>query len=377
MESTPRKRRSRSSSFGTIEKLPSGRYRAKYTVGAKRYTAPTPLGLATHETKLDASKALARVQTALADGTWRAPGAPDPDAMTFEQFVEDWRTRSRVQTRTREWHDGLLRNRLLPTFGPMRLVDVTPAVVSAWYAGTAQGTPTAREHAYSLLRTILNDAVRQELLSRNPCKVVGAGRAKPAKEIRPATPSEVLRIADAVPSRYRLMILLAAQCGLRFGELAALRPDSIDLDARVIRVRHSVARTQAGRELKAPKSAAGVRDVALPAGLLGEVQAHLGRWADATWLFPSADSPQPVTDTALRKVFRTAARDAGRPDLTFHHLRHTALTAAAQEGATLRELQALAGHSTVQAALRYQHAEPERMAALAERVAERYGDSPR
>ncbi len=61
---------------------------------------------------------------------------------------------------------------------------------------------------------------------------------------------------------------------------------------------------------------------------------------------------------------------AGRPDLRVHDLRHTGAVLAAQSGATLAELMARIGHSTPQAAMRYQHAAQGRDAVIAARMSE-------
>ncbi|WP_110241656.1 tyrosine-type recombinase/integrase [Nocardioides gilvus] len=71
-----------------------------------------------------------------------------------------------------------------------------------------------------------------------------------------------------------------------------------------------------------------------------------------------------------------ARRLADREDLRFHDLRHGALTEAARHGATLAELMALGGHSTSQAAMRYQQAASERLAELARKRAEARGWKP-
>ena len=59
-----------------------------------------------------------------------------------------------------------------------------------------------------------------------------------------------------MPARYQLLVLFAASCGLRFGELAELRRFDLDVTNGVINVRRSVVRTDAGRKFKAPKSEA-------------------------------------------------------------------------------------------------------------------------
>ena len=85
------------------------------------------------------------------------------------------------------------------------------------------GLPTRRAHAYALLRTILGSAVADELLAANPCHIRGAGSSKRVHKIKPATLAELEAIMAALPSRYRVMVLLASWCAMRWGELIELR----------------------------------------------------------------------------------------------------------------------------------------------------------
>lgn len=73
--------------------------------------------------------------------------------------------------------------------------------------------------------------------------------------------------------------------------------------------------------------------------------------------------------STLRFNFRRARKTIGREDLRFHDLRSTALTLLAQNGATVRELMAAAGHSTPAMAIHYQRATETRQRTLADRVA--------
>lgn len=88
--------------------------------------------------------------------------------------------------------------------------------------------------AYRLLRGILNTAVEDELIKRNPCRIKNAGVERP--EERPVLAvAEVFRLASAVPPRFRALVLLAMFGSLRWGEPAALRRCHLDLDARTVR----------------------------------------------------------------------------------------------------------------------------------------------
>ena len=145
-----------------------------------------------------------------------------------------------------------------------------------WHATLRNATgPTQRAHAYALLRTILNTALADDMIPANPCRVRGAGQAKTA----PAHPARVAGRAggarQAMPARYRLMVLLAAWCALRFGELAELRRSDIDVTNGIVHVRRGVIRGDGGSVVKGPKSDAGKRDVTIPPHLMPLVKEHL------------------------------------------------------------------------------------------------------
>ena len=83
-------------------------------------------------------------------------------------------------------------------------------------------------------------------------------------------------------------------------------------------------------------------------------------------LFPAADGVSSLQPSGFYKYWKVARAAAGRPDLRIHDLRHTGATMAAMAGATLAELQQRLGHSSVNAALRYQHAAQGRDRQIAE-----------
>jgi predicted ATPase/class 3 adenylate cyclase len=153
--------------------------------------------------------------------------------------------------------------------------------------------------------------------------------------------------------------LVAGWCGLRFGELAALRRGDVDLLHGRLSVARSVAELGSGRLVEnAPKRKAGRRTIAVPATLVAVLEEHL-----AGFVGPDADdrvftAPRcgPLRRSNFADDFRESVAAAGLPAVRFHDLRHAAGTLAAQLGATERELQARLGHASNAAARRYQHA---------------------
>lgn len=110
-------------------------------------------------------------------------------------------------------------------------------------------------------------------------------------------------------------------------------------------------------QVEPPKSEAVIRDVATPPHLIPVIKEHLKAFAapgQEGLVFPATSGRQ-QWPSSITSYFKKAATIAGRSDLRFHDLRHTGAVVAAQQGATLADLQARLGHSTANAALLYQH----------------------
>jgi integrase len=361
--------------FGNIRRLPSGRYQASYKgPDGKRHTAPM-----TFDTPTYADAWLAGVHTDIQRERWQPPVAKSDASenasapAAFGTYAAAWLKGRDLSPSTRKLYRIILDTHILPAFEDTALTAITPAMVREWHAGLRTETgPTQRARAYSLLRTILGTAVLDDVIPVSPCRVRGAGSVKTARDIRPASLPELEALAAAMPPRYRLMVLLAAWCALRFGELAELRRADIDVKAGVVHVRRGVVSTDSGLVVKGPKSEAGKRDVNIPPHLMPLVHGHLiehtARGADAL-LFPAVHGGH-LNPASLRRAYHPAREAARRPDLRFHDLRHTGAVLAAATGATLAELMARLGHSTVSAAMRYQHASADRDKVIAAALSE-------
>jgi integrase len=174
----------------------------------------------------------------------------------------------------------------------------------------------------------------------------------------------VYRLADALPARFRALVIVAALSGLRWGELAALRRSDVDLVEGVVRVPRKLAALRHRMEFGPPKSEAGVRAVALPAAAVAALRPHLLEFVNAeqeALVFTGDKGGVLRTCNFRRAVNWAAAKKAGAPaGFHFHDLRHTGNTLAAASGASTRELMHRMGHSSMRAALVYQHATSER-----------------
>jgi integrase len=266
---------------------------------------------------------------------------------------------------------SLLRLHILPALGSTNLADITPARLRSWRAGLIDaGRPGASTIAksYRLLHAICATALEDGLIARNPCVIKGASVERPAE--RPvASVEQVYAIADAIEPRYRALVLLATFCGMRVGELRALRQANLDLLHRTVAVVEQYQQLGDGTlVLGPPKTDAGRRVVAIPGVIVPDLEAHLGEWATPgldNLVFPGA-SGRPFRTATLHAAWHRALRCAGIEGLRFHDLRHTGNTLAAATGASTKELMSRMGHASARAALLYQHASRDRDVAIAD-----------
>lgn len=352
--------------YGTVDQLPSGAWRARYRepgTGRQRSGG-------TWSTRAEAERWLASAQVDQARGAWVDPRAGE---VTLADYSAQWlASHTGLRPTSRSEYRYLLDRYVLPALGDVPIGRLVPSGVRGWYSALHDGRPSAASAAYRLLRAVLNTAVADELIVRNPCQVKGAGNST-APERPVASIAEVDAAADAMPERLRLAVLLAAWCQLRRGEVLGLQRRDVDLLHETLTVDRAVVLPADSRPIIGPpKTAAGRRTLAISPNIMPALVEHLSCCVPEepeAWLF-SVDGSRPLSPGALGRAWQRARLAIGRPELHFHDLRHSGLTWAAATGASTRELMARGGHASSSAALRYQHATKDRDRAIADAMAE-------
>ncbi|MDN3268190.1 tyrosine-type recombinase/integrase [Streptomyces sp. MA15] len=354
--------RGRRRRFGAIRRLPSGRYQARYP-GPDGVMRPAPF---TFETTADADDWLAEKQTEIRRGEWRDPEA---GAVGFRAYADKWVEERELAPLTRDLYRYLL-DKHLTAFADLDLDEITAPRVREWRAERLRitGAKTITAKAYRLLRAIMETAVDDELIPRNPCRIKGAGKEK-AAERRIATVAQVDALANAVGMRWRLMVYLGAYGPMRPEELAGLRRRDVDVDKLRVRIRLAEPERMNGRRVQGDtKSEAGTRTVILPAFLRRELRWHLESYAEPgpDGLVFVGEKGAPFRRSTFGRKWRWAREVVGMPEgFRFYDLRHTGHTLSTRSGATLKDTMVRAGQSSEKAALIYQHSDDERQEEVA------------
>ncbi|MBT2379076.1 tyrosine-type recombinase/integrase family protein [Streptomyces sp. ISL-111] len=349
--------------FGAVRQYRSGRWTASYLgPDGQDFRAPE-----TFDTKKDAEVWLSQVEADLTRGNWQDP---DAGAVNFKEYALQWVDERGLSATTDELYRRLLRLHILPTFESLDLDEITAPRVRTWRTErlSSTGAATTVAKAYRLLKAIMETAVDDELIRRNPCRIRGAGKESSA-ERQIATVAQVDALADALGPRWRLMVYLGAYGPMRPEEQAELRRKDVDLDEMTIRVRMAAPELTTGRRaLGDTKSDAGKRFVVLPAFLRTDLRRHLDWYAEQgpDGLLFVGEKGKPFRRSTFGRKWRRARVLVGMPDgFRFYDLRHTGHTLATRSGATLKDTMVRAGQSSEKAALIYQHSDLERQQEVA------------
>lgn len=245
----------------------------------------------------------------------------------------------RLAAATRENYDRALRLQLAPLAAvPIESVDATRVRALFGHLRSEGASPSIEHMAHKTLSKICAVAVEDGILSRNPAKAVRVTKPE-RRQLRPLTPTQVSAVADAVPSRWRMAVLLAAWGGLRIGEVGALHRDDIDWDRGSVWVHRSAS----PKGLKEAKTRSSERVVTLPGWVMTELRKHvLSYTSPEGWLFLTVYGNH-INHHTIAPIMRKATKG----EVDFHDLRHTSAAILIQQGAHPRAIMERMGHSSI------------------------------
>jgi integrase len=304
----------------------------------------------TFDRKVDAQRFLHHVETSKNTDSYIDPAR---GKITMSTFGDKWlRTQGHLKPSTLARYQGIVDKWIKPRWGNVPLSKVAHADMAEWVSGIRLSAASVR-YVHRVMFLILELAVRDGRISRNPA--AGVRLPKPAhSEKRFLTRDQVFALADAaaqypipeIGQQYRVLVLVLAFCGLRWGEAAGLKVGRVDLLRRRLLVAESLSEVNGRLVWGTPKNHQH-RSVPIPSFLvdmLAEVvasKASIDASVFTTW------RGKPLRNLNFRRdVFDRAAEDAGVRNLTPHELRHTAASLAVSAGANVKAVQAMLGHSS-------------------------------
>jgi integrase len=234
--------------------------------------------------------------------------------------------------------------------------------------------PSSVLRHYRTLRRMLQVAVEKQKLLANPCDRVQPPRV-PKREMTFLSWGQVVDLAEAHGERYRALVYLAVDSGMRWSELVGLRRARVDLRNRKVRVTEQQIRLETGEWYrKEPKTSTGVRSITISPVTAELLARHLEEFASPGpdgLVFPNRAGNPLINASFWNNVFSPALRRAGA-SCRFHDLRHTSVALAIAEGAHPKAIQTRMGHSSINVTLdRYGHLFPELDEAIAASFGER------
>jgi integrase len=266
--------------------------------------------------------------------------------ITVEYAYTRWlASRQDFSAKVRRGYEDCWRISVQPTFGSWPLTGLDRHSIQEWVNAMTVG-PRTRRWRHSVLRMVLQYAVEQDWLVKNPATAT-TFPAMPAHDHAYLTADEVEHLATLCGTQGDIVLILA-YTGLRWGELTGLRVADINLSARRIRVRRSITQVGGKPILGAPKSRAGIRTVPIPTRIAPLLAKRIeGKAPDS----PAITSPRGALlsrENWVRSVqWNNQRKTLGKPRLRIHDLRHTYASLSRFAGADLRLLQRTLGHASI------------------------------
>jgi integrase len=367
---------------GSIKKrqLDSGRVRWDVIVdiGDDPLTGKRRQRKKTCATRTEAQKVLRTWQAEISSGV-----VVERSARTVRDLMEFWLEShaQRISPRTLAGYQDTVRVHIIPLLGTVEVQKLTPEALQGFFTKKIKAGTGARtlRLCHLHLRQALRLAVKMGWVTRNVADLVSPPRHSP-REMTAWTAEEARRfLGVASQSIHGPIWIVALATGLRKGELAGLRWVDVNMEKGTLSVRQNVGTLRGAVEIKPPKTAAGKRDVHVPAAVLEALKAHKARqnkhrlslgeaWQDHGLTFPSAIGT-PIHPDNLDIDFNRLISRAGVPRIRIHDVRHSYATLAIDLGAPIKAVSEALGHADVATTLRtYTHVLPSQRVEVANKV---------
>ena len=288
-------------------------------------------------------------ERAMERGEWIDPAL---SSITFAEWSKHWMAaKTDISASTKRGYMTRLNTHLLPVFGKSKLTSITHNQIGQWIARELESGSGAVviKRSHGVLRQILNAAVLDGRLNRNPAIGVPLPRTK-AKEKKALGFEQLKLLADEVTG-YKTLILFAGTTGLRWGEIAALQCKDVSILNRTVIVDKAISTGERGEKIVGPTKTHQSRTVPFPKDLIPEISQLIESKSADSPLFQMQGSGVLDYNNFMSRVFRPAVARTGLKEVGFHTLRHTAASLLISNGAPITAVAGILGHASTQMTL--------------------------
>ena len=288
-------------------------------------------------------------ERAMERGEWIDPSL---SSITFAVWSQNWLSaKNDIAASTKRGYVTRLNTHLLPVFGKSKLTSITNNQIGQWIAKAIDDGSGAIviKRSHSVLRQVLNAAVLDGRLNRNPAIGVPLPRTK-SKEKKALSFQELRALADEVTG-YETLILFAGTTGLRWGEIAGLQCKDISLLNRTVIVEKAISTGARGEKIVSPTKTHQVRTVPFPKDLLPEISQLIESKPAESPLFQMQGGGVLDYNNFMSRIFRPAVARTGMKEVGFHTLRHTTASLLISKGAPITAVAGILGHASTQMTL--------------------------
>ena len=296
--------------------------------------------------------------------------------MSFKSFVEHYTEDMKSRLKENTWHtkEHIIRTKLLPYFGGLKMCKITPQQIIKWQNELInfkdeRGEPYSPVYLKTVqnqLSAIFNHAVRYYNLKENPCVKAGSMGKKKNREMLFWTKEEYLKFADVIMDKplsfYAFEMLY--WCGIREGELLALTPADFDFDRLTVTISKSYQRLNGQDLITTPKTEKSNRTITMPEFLADEMRDYI------TSLYKIGDGDRifPITKSYLQNEMERGSRAAGVKKIRIHDLRHSHVSLLIDMGFSATAIADRVGHESIDITYNYAHLFPTKQAEMAARL---------
>lgn len=349
---------------GTIRKRSITRNGKKYEYWEARYTAGYDPGNGkqiqrsiTGKTQKEVAKKLKEATAAIDAGTYTAPSK-----MTVGEWLDIWTAEylGNVKPRTVDLYKGVVRSRIKPGLGAVKLESLTPHTVQSYYNGLSKEglAPKTVKNIHGILHKALQQAVANGYIRVNPADSCILPRPV-RKELKPMDEDMISAFLKAIQGhRFEDLFTVTLFTGMREGEALGLLWDCVDLTGGTVTIdkQLQLIRGTKGQYQMVPTKNSKGRTISIAPSVVTtlfkvkhkqlENRLRSGEcWEDSGFVFTD-EVGHHLSASSVYKAFKAVMEQIGSPETRFHDLRHSYAVASIKSGDPIKTVQENLGHAT-------------------------------